>query len=111
MRVIRLMADYQCPPIWERVGDDLAPKDPASLPISAALAERIVAWSAEYGGTLNAADPASSGFPSDDAEIDWNKRGRGLWRELRAELGADFRVDYFDSEEQRILADPSSAST
>ena len=51
LRTIRLMADYECHPLWlsgPQVGD-IAPDDPR-LGLSSKLAERLSEWVDEYGG-------------------------------------------------------------
>ena len=88
---LRLMAEYSAWPLWRDGGD----VDPATLPISSDLRDRLRGWSQRYDAILNRHDPASSGFPSPEAELAWEEQGRRLWRDLQDELGAEYVVSYF----------------
>ncbi|WP_274561709.1 hypothetical protein [Streptomyces spiramyceticus] len=94
---VRLAADYDCHPVWVRgsdgVRDNIAP---AELPVTPRLAADLDSWGDAYDATLNREDPASSGFPDPQAEAAFAERGAHLARELARELGAAWRVTYFD---------------
>jgi hypothetical protein len=47
MTTIKVMADYECWPLWN--GDNL---DPDSLPLSTYLREQLAAWAERYDETL-----------------------------------------------------------
>lgn len=79
MKHIRVLADYDCWPTW--AGDDLHLEhnlDPHDLGLPPDLADALVTWSDEFDATLVRDDPASSAFPSPEAETAWNTRGRAL---------------------------------
>jgi len=56
------MPDYECWPLW-RDGDEIGNVDPASLPITSDLHDRLVGWAKRFDETLDRDDPVSSGFP------------------------------------------------
>lgn len=92
MRRLKLMADYECHPLWGTVAAEIGDVDPASLPISAALVADLAAWAAAYDATLDRADPAASGFATDEAAAAFRARGAVLARRLEAELGAGYEI-------------------
>ena len=93
--VIRVMPDYQSYPTWQPSADEYN-VDPANLPISDELADDLNAWGDDYDATLVLDDPASSGFPDEDAENAFAERGAQLARRLAAELAGRYRVEYHD---------------
>jgi hypothetical protein len=97
---LRLMADYQSWPLWRDGGDNV---DPASLPISPGLQERLIGWAARFDATLDHSDPLSSGFPDDAAERRFEADGVDLWKDLRAELGDGYSVAFFSPTERRLI--------
>ena len=92
MRTLKLMADYDCWPLWESKPDELDNIDPRRLPISTELAADLVKWSEDHDAILNKDDPASSGFTSREAQEQWIERGATLAERLRAELGSNYAV-------------------
>ena len=97
---LKLMADYFSWPLWRLGEGDV---DPATLPISAVLQDRLKAWADAYNAILNQDDPASSRFPSPEAERAWDEQGLALWRDLQHELGGDYTVTYFSDAQRREL--------
>lgn len=95
MREIKLMADYQCFPLWEASPGIVGNIDPASLPISLGLKNLLHEWSGEYDATLNLEDPALSGFCSDAAHAEFQRKGQFLAAALQAELGEGYRIKLF----------------
>ncbi len=93
MRAIKLMADYQCHPLWDLSPGKYGDVDPRSLPISPGLMEALDDWARTYDATLNMADPASSGFESEDAEARFRQQGELLASQLKEELGPDFGIE------------------
>jgi hypothetical protein len=75
VRKIKVMADYDCWPLWE-TSPGIENVDPETLPISRELARDLAAWQAKYDATMVRDDPASSGFHDDEVEYAWNRRGR-----------------------------------
>jgi hypothetical protein len=64
------------------------------LSLSDDLLQAITAWDRQYQRLLNQDDPASSDFPSPQAEVEFNAAGLALARRLRAELPAEILVEY-----------------
>jgi hypothetical protein len=91
-RKIKLMADYECWPLWEASPGVVDNIDPSSLPISDSLRYELRNWAREFDATLNWADPASSGFPNETAEREFRIAGVEIARRLQQELGAGFEV-------------------
>ncbi|WP_328720930.1 hypothetical protein OHT52_16410 [Streptomyces sp. NBC_00247] len=95
-RLLRVMADYGCHPLWiPDVPDNVSPHDPA-FGLTAGLARKLEAWSDEFEAILVMDDPASSAFPSVEAEVAFCRTGEELARQVAAELGAAWRVTYLD---------------
>lgn len=94
MRILKLMADYNCFPLWESSDDALANVDPMTLPISENLIFRLNDWAARFDGTLNVGDPVSSGFQSEALEQAFLDEGRNLCQALQVELGDEYLVTY-----------------
>lgn len=93
-RRLKLMADYDCHPLWGVSADDLGDVDPASLPISAALVAALAVWAEDYDATLVRDDPAASGFTDAAAEAAFRARGEVLAARLADELGPAWTVDF-----------------
>lgn len=92
MRIIKLMPDYGCFPLWEASPDAVGNIDPNTLPLSASLAFELEKWAAQFDATLNLEDPLESGFTSSEQERDFTDAGRQLCIEMQKELGPDFEV-------------------
>jgi len=92
MKNIKLMADYQCHPIWNISPDEYGDVNPDDLPISQDLKERLAAWARAFDATLNMDYPPDSGFESEEAEAEFKREGYRLAEQLRAELGPEFTV-------------------
>jgi hypothetical protein len=91
---IKLMADYECFPLWSK--DQGTNLDPASLSLSTALVRDLRAWADAYHGTLRREDPLASGFASEDDEKAFLAEGLRLARRVAVELGSGYHVEYFD---------------
>ncbi len=94
MRQIKLMADYDCFPLWEESPGTVGNIDPSDLHISEGLRRRLIEWSEEYDATLNQDDPIASGFESRSDEKMFSLRGQKLRKELEEELGPGYVVTY-----------------
>lgn len=92
MRTLKLMADYQCFPLWEASPGEVGNIDPNSLPISTSLRDQLMDWADVYDSTLNWEDPAISGFVSVDAVEVFKVQGMRLAHQMREELGPEFVV-------------------
>ena len=95
MRKIKLMADYQCYPLWEATEGEIGNIDPSSLPISESLVNDLLLWSKQYDSTLNNLDPLNSGFRSKKDELSFIEFGEKLRERLREELDAEYYIFLF----------------
>ena len=93
---IKLMPDYQCPPIWHFGGSAVGPIDPTSLGLSDALVTKLECWAAAYDSHLSFSDPAVTAW-SKEEEDRFDAEGRTLCRELAAEIGSRFSIFYSSS--------------
>jgi hypothetical protein len=92
MRKIKVMADYQCHPLWDASPGMYGDIDPSTLPISTQLKQNFSDWARVFDETLDMSDPASSGFKNSVEEAAFKARGVQLAEQLQNELGADFLV-------------------
>ena len=92
MKCIKLMADYQCYPIWNMSLGEYGDMAPCELPISKELQERLLKWAAIYDETLDVDYPPSSGFKNEVLEREFKSEGERLVRSLRDELGPEYSV-------------------
>ncbi|MDV3349815.1 hypothetical protein D0962_21105 [Leptolyngbyaceae cyanobacterium CCMR0082] len=92
MRTLKLMADYDCFPLWEILDNDLKNIDPSDLPLSNKLRNSLKIWSDKYNATLNYDDPINSGFESEIDEQKFEQEGEALFKFLKKELGREFRI-------------------
>lgn len=92
MRIIKLMPDYGCFPLWEASPDVVGNINPRTLSLSAGLISELEKWATQFDATLDPDDPLESGFTSSEEERDFADVGRQLCIEVQRELGQDFRV-------------------
>ena len=92
MKTIKLMADYQCHPLWDMTPQQYGDINPEALPISQNLKQQLAQWARSYDETLNKVDPASSGFENAEREAEFVKAGYELAERLQHELGPDFTI-------------------
>lgn len=89
---IKVMADYDCPPLWwDKGSPEVGPLDPRTLGLPANLVAALEAWAAAYDATLDRDDPAASGFPSAAAEQAFHEQGRRLAEQVGAVTGGQVR--------------------
>ncbi len=96
--MIKVMADYDCDPLWildEEIFDNVPP-NARWLGLNDDLVAALDRWAAEYDATLNRDDPIESGFPSSEDKTRFVRRGRELAEQVAAEVGTAFSVSYFD---------------
>jgi hypothetical protein len=84
---MKVMADYDCYPIWSSDEDGYRNLDPMELAISFELQEQLLEWSQRYDSILDREDPQRSGFATGAEETSFDIQGRSLAVALRAELG------------------------
>lgn len=94
MRTIKLMADYQCFPLWEASPGEVGEINPSELPISPALQKKLFTWASTFDATLSMDDPLCSGFASEEAAEQFRKGGMFLANQLQSELGNGYVVIY-----------------
>ncbi|WP_425419456.1 hypothetical protein [Oricola indica] len=103
-RRVKLMADYDCWPLWGMDGDDIGNLDPAGLGLSSGLVARLAHWSEAYDARLDRTDPAGSPQTSPEDTSRFEREGLELWRLVREELGSGYEVHYFSDLEQRLMS-------
>ncbi|MBE5215999.1 hypothetical protein IG605_010430 [Pectobacterium quasiaquaticum] len=94
MRKIKLMADYQCHPLWDVSPENYGDISPEELLISSELKNSLEEWAKRYDAILNMDDPASSGFNSESEENLFIDDGYKLAQLLREELGNEYEIIY-----------------
>ena len=104
---IKLMADFDCYPLWDL--DDAGDIDPASLPLISETIARLEKWQKCYDGIMNWDEPASSDFASEEERVAFEREGISLWQQLQKELGYEYEVVYKSELQQRVLNKPSEA--
>lgn len=93
---IKLMADYQCWPLWWAGDDGRAGNiNPAELPLSADLCHRLEKWAATFDGWLDLNDPTGGKQPTPQEQAAFNAEGEAIWAELKRALAPHFDVLYF----------------
>lgn len=93
-RSLKLMADYECSPLWEQTETSTDNVDPEDLPISQSLRDALNAWAQRYDDTFDRDDPRRSGFPNPEAEVAFNVDGQALLDRLNAELGQEHTLTF-----------------
>lgn len=91
---IKVMADYECWPLWWDEAGRVGNVSPSDLGLSARLSGELIAWASAYDATLNRDDPLSSGFASSDNQLEFHAHGRRLAADVADELGSDTAVRY-----------------
>lgn len=102
-RRIKLMADYDCWPLWGMETEDIGNIDPGDLPLTEETVAGLTRWSQEFDARLDRADPARSRPLSPGEEERFEREGQALWRQLQRELGSGFEVYYFSSSTGTLL--------
>ncbi|MFJ5159785.1 hypothetical protein ACIP6T_11490 [Pantoea sp. NPDC088449] len=94
MKEIKLMADYQCHPLWDISPENYGDISPEELPISSKLKDRLREWAERYDAILNINDPVSSGFKSEEEKKQFIDDGYKLAHHLQEELGDKYNIIY-----------------
>jgi hypothetical protein len=92
--MLRLMADYDCYPLWVAADEGVMNVDPADLGVSDELVASLEDWRCWYDSTLDRNDPVASGFSSRDKENEFVEQGRQLAAKLAVELRSRYVVAY-----------------
>lgn len=93
-RSLKLMADYECSPLWEQTETGTDDIDPEGLPISQGLRDALNARAQRYDDTLDRDAPCRSGFLNPEAEATFNADGQALLDRLKAELGQKYTLTF-----------------
>lgn len=107
MKQIKLMADYQCWPLWWTGGEEVGDIDPSTLTLSEATRVPLLAWAEQFDSRLNMDDPANSPEVPEAEEQAFERQGHELWLKLRQELEGQYQVSYFSQRDQRVYEDPA----
>lgn len=102
MRKIKLMADYDCFPLWEASKDKLENIDPNSLKISGDLKESLYRWGKAYDTTLNQDYPPDSGFTTEREAEKFEQEGRRIFNELKRQFMDGFEFSYYSQKESTL---------
>lgn len=101
-RVIKIMPDYQCSPLWYIGRGTVENVPPDKLPLSDSLKSTILDWQKVYDDTLNFSNPAASGFKTSFEEIIFDKEGLKIWEQMIKELSELYEVKYFSVKDQTL---------
>ena len=104
---IKVMAEYACYPLWHADGPDCGAVYDIPLGITKELKDRIDNWQIKYDSTLNQDYPPESSFKSQKEEIEFEKEGLFIWKELKKQLGPKYKITYYSEEKQTIFEDES----
>ncbi len=104
MRIIKLMADYGCHPLWDIGPTGPRDIDPQNLPLSESLIKKLEIWSRQYDETLNEDYPPDSGFPTTSEHGSFVMQGKYLAQEISKELGSEYKVFYYDDLIDKTIA-------
>lgn len=92
MKTLKLMADYQCHPLWDMTPGKYGDINPNDLPISEDLKSKLAKWAYLYDETMDMDDPIKSGFRSENEAAEFIRFGNEIAGELMSELGENFSV-------------------
>jgi len=102
---IKLMADYECYPLWWVNSDKIGNIDPETLPLSQETISRLEKWEESYNATLNWQDPGNSPDLSPEEEAAFEQEGISLWKQLQKELAPNYEVVYFSELLGKVVND------
>ena len=102
---IKLMADYECYPLWWTGSDKAGDIDPETMPLSKETISRLQKWADIYDAKLDWQDPANSPDLSPEEEAAFGKEGISLWKQLQKELAPNYEVIYFSEQSRKIVTD------
>ncbi len=91
---VKVMADYDCFPIWWDQADKVGNIDPKNLPISSVLAADLERWADMFTAMLSRDDPRNSGFKTEQEYRDFDQAGALLTQRLAEELSGKYEVRY-----------------
>lgn len=91
---IRVMADYDCFPLWRDDPDGVSNIPPGEAGLPEELANELMVWADVYDRTLDRGDPLRSGFADADAEARFVAQGRVLAGRVAAAVGPGVSVEF-----------------
>ncbi|WP_336985140.1 hypothetical protein [Asaia sp. HN128] len=94
MKVIKLMPEYECWPLWYTGPEKFGDIDPRSLGLSDNLVKEISGWAKAYDATLNHEYPPDSRFNSREDAISFVNNGFLLQKKISEELSGKYHVEY-----------------
>jgi hypothetical protein len=100
---IKLMADYQCHPLWRIDDEIIGDIDPSSLPLLSSTVSRLNKWAEMYDKTLNQEDPCNSGFSSLKEEAEFENEGISLLSQVALELSPQYEVIYYSQKLKQTI--------
>jgi hypothetical protein len=80
---IKLMADYECYPLWWVNSDKAGDIDPETLELSQETITRLEKWADIYDARLNWEDPANSRDLNPEEKAAFQVEGISLWKQLQ----------------------------
>jgi len=95
MQQLRVMAEYECHPIWRDETNGTSNIAPDDLALPGDLASRFNEWALTFDETYAVSDPPSSEFADAVSRDQFYERGLALARELGVAI-PDAEVRYFD---------------
>lgn len=100
---IKLMADYDCSPLWWAGDGKVSPIELDEIPLSENTIERLKLWATAYNRKLNREDPANSpGFTSEEQSA-FECEGVSLLDRLQRELAPNYEVVYFSETLRKVI--------
>ncbi|MFN7414967.1 MAG: hypothetical protein ACK5RT_13885 [Dolichospermum sp.] len=108
---IKLMADYECYPLWWAGSDKVGDIDPETMPLSERTISRLEKWADIYDAKLNWEDPNSSGFPTLEAKAAFEQEGISLWKQLQKELAPNYEVIYFSEQLRQVVTNTNELAS
>jgi hypothetical protein len=99
---IKLMADYDCSPLWWMSDDKVGQIELDELPLNKETVGRLEKWVEFYGAKLNREDPANSPGFTPEEESAFEREGFSLLEQLQKEL-AHSEIVYFSETLRRVV--------
>ena len=94
-KIIKLMPDYDCYSVWISENGGLFENvNPVELDLSNELQKKIDDWENQFELTLNKDNPLESDFSTTDDELNFEREGVSIWKEMIRQL-PDEDIIYF----------------
>ena len=99
---IKLLADYQCWPLWHHEGKVVGDIDPRETGVSDALVGDLERWVEVFESHMDLKDPASTRWTKEEAQFD--SEGRKLCCRLAEELSDRYTIFYHVPFTSRVVS-------